>query len=130
MSQHIPHEVHPAALPRRAGQHLLDRCLEPLVGIAAHQLHTLEASPHQAAQKVQPKGIFLTLAKRELQDLPFPGLLHSDRHDQRLTDDPVIMTHLHVEGVQPQVGIAAFQRPVAEALDQFVEHTADAADLT
>jgi hypothetical protein len=42
--QHVAHEVDPAALPRSAEHHRLDRTLEAGVLIGDHQLHPAQAS--------------------------------------------------------------------------------------
>jgi len=47
--------------------------------------------------------------------------VHAVGKHQRLPDDPAAVADLLHLGIQPQVRIAALERPVAEGVDLFVE---------
>jgi hypothetical protein len=62
--------VHPAALPRGAEQHRLDRGLKPGVRVADHQLHAVQATGAQPAQERGPERAVLAVANVEAEHLP------------------------------------------------------------
>lgn len=88
-----------ATLPGGA-QHLADRRLQPLMGIGDHQLHAFQATPHEAAQELNPEDLRLRLPKPEAEDLAPPILIDAggdyrgDRHDAAALAD------LQVGGLQ------------------------------
>ena len=55
--------------------------------------------------------------------------MHSVGEYERLADDAATVSDLLDLGIQPQVGVAALERPVAERVDLLVEAGADPRDL-
>ena len=53
----------------------------------------------------------------------------ADGDDHRHRDDAAVLAHLHVGGVDPQIGPVAFDRAVEEGLDPLVDLLAQPADL-
>ena len=53
----------------------------------------------------------------------------ADGDDHRHRDDPPVLAHLQVGGIDPEVGIVALDRPVQERLHPFVDLGAEPADL-
>jgi hypothetical protein len=51
--------------------------------------------------------------------------MHAVGEHERLPDDPARVAHLLDLGVQPQIGVAALERAVAEGIDLLVEALAD-----
>jgi hypothetical protein len=129
MGEGVAHEVHPAALPGGA-EHAGDRCLDALVRIRDHQFDPGQAAALQLAQEVDPEGL---------------GLRHADGHAEHLTpavgvdrdgdghchgDDTSGLAHLHVGGVNPEIGPVAFDRALEEGVHALVDLIAQAAHLT
>ncbi len=129
VGQDVAHEVHPAPLPGCAGQHAGDGFLKSQVSIADHQSHPFQATSHQTPQKGHPEAGFLTGADVHAQDLPLARLPDTNGNDHRHAHDAMVLTHLDVQRIQPQVGIAGFQRPVAEGGHHLVQVPAQAGDL-
>ena len=114
--------VHPAPLPGGALQDRLDGALQAPVGVAGYQPHPAEAPGHQRAQERRPECPILAGTYVEAQDLPLAALaVHPDGDDHRHRDHPPVLAGFDVGGVEPHVGVGAFQRPVPEALDLLVE---------
>ena len=98
------------------------------MGIADHQLYPLEAPRDQAAQKLQPEGVLLTRPDRKAHDFALSGLADANPDHHRCTHNAVILAHLHIEGIQPQIGIGALERALAKLLDHPIELLTDARD--
>ena len=122
-------EVYPAALPDRTGQHLAQGGFQALVAAADHQLHPLQAALDQATQETQPEGAIFAGDDGKTQERPLTALPHPYRYDGGLADDAVVDAHLDVQGDQPDVRVAALQRPVAKRLDLDADPPAYAADF-
>ena len=120
MSQQVAGEVHATALPcgpEDAG----DRGLETLVVVGDHQLDAAQPAPGEAAQEVGPEGLGLRGADRHAQHLATALVVDRHRKGDRDRDDAPVLAHLHVGGIQPQVGPVALQRPLEEAVDLAVD---------
>jgi hypothetical protein len=126
--QAVAQEVHGAALPRRA-EHLGDRVLQALVGIADDQLHADQAARDEVPEEVGPERLGLRLADVQADDLPAAGLMDAVGDDHALALDPAAVSDLLDLGVEEQIDVAALQRPRPERLDLLVQAGADAADL-
>ena len=108
----------PTALPGRPGQHLADGGLQPFVRIADDQLHALQPPLDQAAQKFAPERFALAGAQGQAQHVALARFAHADGNHGRQTDDAVVLPHLQVDRIQPDVRVALRQRPVTELRDQ------------
>ena len=128
MAERLAQEVDAAALPG-AAEHLADRLLEAGVGVGDDQLHAGEAALDEAAQEAAPERFGLGLADVEADHLAVAGLVHGVGEHQRLADDAAAVADLLDLGVEPQVRVAALERPVAERVDLLVEAGADPRDL-
>src|SRR5581483_2417836 len=73
--------------PGGALEHRRDRALEPLVGIADHQVYPGEPPRHEGAEELQPEGAILTRAHIESEHLALSagphahGAHHRHRYD-------------------------------------------------
>jgi hypothetical protein len=99
------------------------------VGVGDDQLHAAETAFDQRAEEAAPKGLRLGLADVERDHLAVAGLVHSVGEHERLADDAAAVSHLLHLRVEPQVGVATLERPVAEGLHLLVQAGADARDL-
>ena len=117
--------MHAAALPGGAAQHFADGGLQPFMAVRDHQLHTLQAATHQAAQKLAPERFCLAGPRRQSQHPPLAGLAHPDGQHGGQAHDAVILAHFQVDRIKPHVRVAVFQRPLAELLDQGIQLLAD-----
>ena len=124
---HIPGEVHRAALPWTT-QHPRDRGLEPFVLIGDRQPHAGQPATLQAAEELDPEAARLDLADVEADHLPDAGLVHRVGDHQRLGHDAAPVTNLDVLRVEPEVRVGALQRPLAERGDPLVQTTTDHRD--
>src|SRR5437764_13220913 len=57
-----------------------------------------------------------------------PGLVHRIRDDERLGDDPPLVSHLDLLGIEPQVRVRAVERPLAERLHLLIQGSAERGD--
>ena len=111
MGQQVAGEVHAAALPcgaedpGRGG-------LQALVVVGDHQLHAAQPAPGQRAQELGPEGLGLRRADRHAQDLAAALVVDGHSHGHRDRDDASGLAHLHVGGVEPQIGPVALQRSI------------------
>ncbi len=115
MGQHVAHEVNAAALPGGV-QDLGDGRLDALMGIRDDQLDATQAAPGQLAQELGPEGLGLRGADLHAQHLAPAVAIDADRDDHRDRDDAAVAAHLHVGGIQPEIGPIALERPVEESL--------------
>src|SRR5215216_1581850 len=113
MAEAVPEEVDAAALPRHA-QHLRDRRLQSLVGVGDAELHAPQAAADQAAQELCPERLRLALADVEADHLAPSGLVHGVGDHQALALNAAAVADLLDLRVEPQVGIAALERPSAK----------------
>ena len=120
MGEEVAHEVDPAPLPGGV-EDPGGAGLEAFVVIGDHQFHAAQAAPGQGAQELGPKGLGLRDADRHAQDFaPAPIVdAHGDDHGDR--DDAPGLAHLHIGGVQPEIGPVAFQGALKEGLDLVVD---------
>jgi hypothetical protein len=66
----------------------------------------------------------------EAQDLPLAGLcLHSNGYDHHRWSHLAVLAGFDLSGVDPDVGIGAFERSVSEALDLLIEFLAQLGDI-
>lgn len=79
--------------------------------------------------RAPPVSLGLALAGIEPDHLSVARLVHCVGEDEALPDHPSSISDLLDLGVEPQVGIAALERPLPEGLDLLVEPLADARDL-
>ena len=128
MGQQVAGEVHAAALPcgaedpGRGG-------LQALVVVGDHQLHAAQPAPGPRAQELGPEGLGLRRADRHAQDLAAALVVDGHSHGHRDRDDASGLAHLHVGGVEPQIGPVALQRSIEEAVDLIVDLAAQPGDL-
>jgi len=126
VAQHVPQEVHGAALPG-AAEHLGDRGLEALVGVRDAELGAGQAAGAQGAQELTPEGLGLGLADVDADDLSAPALVDAVGDDQSLVADAAQLPDALHLGVEPEVRVAAFERPLAEEAHLLVEARAETA---
>ena len=117
MPERLAQEVDRAALPGSA-EHLSDRLLQALVRVGDDEAHAGEAALDERTEEVAPERLRLALAAVEPDHLAPTGLVDAVRDHQhlRLT---AITDLLHLR-VQPQVRVAALERPIAGGLDLLV----------
>ena len=120
MGERVAHGVDPAALP--GGVHQLgDGGLDALVGVGDDELDAAQAAPSELAQELGPEGLGLRGADVHAQHFAPAVCVDADRDDHRDRDDAVVAAHLHVGGVEPDIGPVAFERPVEEGFDPVVD---------
>ena len=113
MAEHVSEKVHGAPLPG-APEDLGDRLAQPVVGVRDAQPHAREPAGAKAAQELTPERTGLGLADVDPDDLTAATLVDAVGDDQRLVADPTRFADPFDLGVQPQVRISAFQRPLPE----------------
>lgn len=122
--------VGPATLPRGPGQDRLDGALQTPVGVARYQPHLAEPPGDQRTQEGAPEGAVLAGTHVQPQNLPLPApCLHPDGDHHRHGNHSPVLAGLHVGGIDPDVGVGTFERPVAKALDLLVQLLAEPADI-
>jgi hypothetical protein len=96
------------------------------MGVGDDELDAAETALDQAAQEAMPEGLRLGLADVERDHLAVAGLVHAVGEHQAVPDDAAAVAHLLRLGVQPEVGVAALERALAEGVHLLVEAGADA----
>src|SRR3954462_7277528 len=97
--------------------------------VADRELDADQAARDERAQELAPERLGLRLADVEADDLPAPRLVDRVGDNDALARDAAAGTDLLDLGVDEQIRITAFQRPLAERLDLLVEQCGDPADL-
>jgi hypothetical protein len=97
--EQVPHEVGPAPLPARSGQHRGDRRDQPGVVVGNHQADPRQAPGHQVPQERRPARAVLAGQQVQTEDLPVPVGVHGRGHDRRGLGDPAALAHPHRQGV-------------------------------
>jgi ABC-type branched-subunit amino acid transport system ATPase component len=98
-----------------------------LVGDA--EAHTLQAAAAQVAQQLRPERLRLRLAAVEADHLAPTGLVDAVRDHQALAHDAAAISDLLDFRVEPDVRVAALERPRAEGFHLLIEAGADARHL-
>ncbi len=99
------------------------------MGIGDRELDPDQPAPHQAAQKVAPKGLRFGLADVEADHLAAAGLVDAIGDHDALAANAAAVADLFDLGVEPQVWVAAVQGPGPERLDLLIEAGGDPRDL-
>ena len=130
LGQHVAHEVGPAALPGRSGQHRGDGVDEAPVGVGDDQGHAREPPGHQAAQEGRPARPVLGGDEVEAEDLPVAVGVHPGGDDDGHVDDAAALSDLLGQGVEPDVGVGTgVEGAVAEGAHRLVEGLGQLRDL-
>ena len=116
VSQRAAHEVDAAAPPGGA-ENLGDGGLQPLMGVGDDELDAAQAPPRQLAQEFVPERSGFRGADVAAERLAPAVAVDADGDDDRGRDDAPAPTHLHVGGVQPDVGPVAFDGAAKEGSD-------------
>ena len=99
------------------------------MGVGDDELDAPQAAPSQLTQKLGPESLGLRRADVHAQHFPPSVRIDPDRHDHGHRDDAMVVAHLHVGGVEPDIGPIAFQRAIEKGLHPFVDLLAQPADL-
>ena len=75
----------------------------------------------QLAQELGPEGLGLRGADVHAEHLAAAVAVDADGDDHGDRDDAAVLAHLHVGGVDPEIGPVAFDRPVEEGLHLAVD---------
>ena len=126
MALHVAGEVHGAALPG-AAQDLGDGLLQTFMSVGDSQSHAVQAASHKASQELAPEGLGLGLADVEGDDLAAPRLVDAVGDHQGLVAHATGLAYTLHLGVEPEVGVATFERTPPEDVDLLVKHPAEAA---
>src|SRR4029077_7992909 len=120
-------EVDAAALPG-AAEHLVDRLLQPGMRVGDDELHPGQAALDQATEEAAPERFRLGLADIEADHLAIAGLVDAVGEHERLAHDTATVANLLDLGIEPQIGVAALERPVAKRVDLLIKALTDPRD--
>ena len=84
------------------------------MGVRDAQAHALESAGPQAAEELPPERLGLGRTHVQADDLPAAALVDPVGDHQRLVADPAGLADPFHLGVQPQIRVAALQRPLPE----------------
>ncbi len=110
-------------------EHLRDCLLQAGVGVGDDQLDAREAALDERAQEAAPEGLRLALPDIEGDHLPVARLVDAIGEHERLAHNAATIADLLDLRIEPEVGVAALERAVAEGVDLLVQTLADARDL-
>ena len=119
--QGVAQEVHVAALPRRVGQNLTNGRLQPSVIVADHELHSVQPSLPQSAQKTAPAVAALPFGHFHSKDAPPPFMVDPNRDQHRMAADRPLVTDPLVARVQNHIRIRLIQSSRGERFELTVE---------
>ena len=124
--QDVAHEVHPAALPRRALEHGADGLFQPAVRIRDSELHPVQPTGLQRPQERRPEPLVLTVTNIESEDFPAPVGGDAESNHDRLGHHPVPDPGLAIGRIQEHIRVFQGREvPVAERTDFMVEILTD-----
>ena len=106
-----------------------DRLLQAVVRVGDDELDAGQAALDQCAEEAAPERLRLRLAAVERDHLAGSRTRARRRRSRGLAHDAAAVSDLLHLGVEPEVRVAALERPVAEGVDLLVEPLADAGDL-
>ena len=101
--------------------------LRPWWASETHELDAGQAARAQAAQELAPERLGLGLADVDADHLAPARLVHAVGDHQRLLAHAAGLAHPLDLGVQPEVRVAALERPLAERRDLLVQRRGTAA---
>lgn len=111
----VAHEMHDAALPGRAGKDLLDRTLEPFVGIAGHADNAGDFASSQGKKKTLPAIVGLGVDGVHAENPPVAIGSCADCRDQDDRVHMALVPALEVGGIKPKIGKGGLRQvPVLE----------------
>ena len=87
MVECVAQEMHVAALPRGLLEHIPDGLPQPVVIVADHELHPMQASVPQPGEKVLPGAAGLPVGCLHPQDLALSVSVDADGDQHRLGAD-------------------------------------------
>ena len=93
------------------------------------ELDAAQAAAGELAQERGPERLGLGGADVHAENFAPAVAVDADRDDHRDRDDAAVLAHLHVGGVDPQIGPVALDRAVEEGLHLVVDLLAQPADL-
>lgn len=111
---------HAAALPGGV-ENLSDRGFDPLTGVGDDELDAAQAAPRELAQERGPERLGLRQADVHAEHLAPAIAVDPDRDDHRDRDNAPILTHLHIGGINPQIGPVTLDRAIEESLHLVVD---------
>ena len=91
------------------------------MGVGDAELGTGEAAGPQGAQELAPEGLGLGFADVDADDLTAAALVHAVGDDEGLVADAARLAHLLHLGIEPEVGVASLEGPLAEEAHLLVE---------
>ena len=128
VGQRVAHEVDAATLPR--GVHDLgDRRLDAQMGVGDHELDAAQPAKGQLSQEAGPECFGFRSANVHAQHLAPPVCVHAHRDDHGDRCDAMILPHLHIGGVDPDIGPFALDGPLQEGVHPLVDLLAEPGDL-
>ena len=128
MGEDIPGPVNAAPLLGRA-EDALRGGPEALVVVGDDEPHPAQPAVGERAEKVGPEGLRLRRAGGDAEHLAPPVQVHADGHYHGAADDPPVLAHLQVVGVEPEIRPAVLDRPRQESLHPLVDLGTKPADL-
>ena len=113
----------------RRAAHAGNRRLDALVRIRDHQPDAGAPPALGPAQELEPEGLGLRRAERHAAHLTAAGAVERDGDGHRDRDDAAGFAHLHVGGIDPQIGPlpgrsglgAPLPNPTGQSLDRPLE---------
>ena len=102
-------------------EHPRDRRLDALVRIRDHELDPGQATALQLAQELDPERLGLRGADRHAEDFAAAVGVDRDGEGHGDRDNAPGLAHLHVGGVDPQIGPVALDRPLEERTHTLVD---------
>ena len=103
--------------------------LDAFVGVGDHELDPAQAAPGKLAQKLGPERLGFGRSDIHAEHFATAVAIDRDCDNYRRRHNPPALPHLHVGGVNPQIGPIAFDRPAQERFDPGVDLLAQPADL-
>ncbi|OPZ66786.1 MAG: hypothetical protein BWY82_02940 [Verrucomicrobia bacterium ADurb.Bin474] len=88
---------------------LLDRAFQSPVVVADHQIHIPQPSRLQFFKKRTPAFLAFSVRDREPEHFATSLCVHTDRDQESLGPDPVILPHFHVDRIRDHEGIVPVQ---------------------
>ena len=92
-------------------------------------MNPFQPSIDQAAQELEPEGLFLTGADIKTQYWATTAMGNCNGDDHGQTNHTMVLSHFQVQGIKPDIGILVFKWTMAKVLHQIIQVLCDSRNL-
>jgi hypothetical protein len=91
------------------------------MAVGDDQLHAAQAAPSELAQEGGPERLGLRGADLHAEHFAPAIAVDANGDDDRHRDDAAVLAHLHISGIDPEIGPVALDGAVEESFDLLID---------